>query len=419
MHEDIRIDDLADPCLPEGFREQVEALRPMADALVFEPDVVTDQAIQATGLDDFGPDGWQIGLEVALRGMREDHELSVTGKLSAYSACVDFLKNRLLVEDRIKRNPEILDVELLPPVVIPGLPRSGTTHLHNLLGAAPDFRALPWWEALEPVLADSEKPAAGEEDPRRARAAAGIEARNAVLPHFDAMHEMTVDHVHEEIHLLGMNFGTMFFESIGIGALPTYREHYDSIDHTPHYQYLRRILKLLTWLRGGDRWVLKSPQHLDQLGPLMEVFPGAFFVFTHRDPVSTVASFATMISYSSRMSAANPEPVYLGHYWASRIEDMLRNAVRDRELVPADRSLDVLFHEYMGAELETIERIYEKAGLEFGETSRAAIRRYQVEHPRSRFGRVLYDLADFGLEADELRERFRFYTDRFPVRLEH
>ena len=418
MPADIRLDDLANPRFPDGFHDQISALAPMANALVFEPTAMIDAARQKTGLDDFGPAGWQQGLGVVLQGLREGPEQSPLGKLTSHGAVLSFLENRLRLEGLIKRHPEILAVELEPPIVIAGLPRSGTTHLLNLFGADPRLRHLPWWEALEPVLDDSEKPAAGEVDPRWTRAKAGIDARNQVLPHFDAMHEMTVDHVHEEIHLLGMDFGTMFFENIGVGGSPIYRDYYRSEDQTPHYQYLRRILQALSWLRGPRRWILKSPQHLEQFGPLTTVFPGATFVVTHRDPVSTVASFSTMAAYTTRMSAAKPDPVFLGHYWADRIEKMLRTCTRDRNLLPADRSLDVLFHEYMGSELDTVKKIYALAGMSFDADTKRRIDDYNTTHARGRFGRVVYDLADFALDGRELRERFRFYTDRFPVRLE-
>lgn len=418
MPDAFRIEDLTNPIMPPGWAEQQEAVRPLALALRFESEAVIEQAIAETGLDDFGPDGWQVGLATALDALSGD-DLSSIGRLTAHSMCVDFLKNRLKLEDLLVRHPEILDVELLPPVVIAGLPRSGTTHLHNLLGAAPDFRELPWWEALEPVLGRDETPGEGASDPRWGRAQAGIDARNMMLPHFDAMHEMTVDHVHEEIHLFGLDFGTMFFENLGSGGVPKWRDYYTQTDQTPHYQYLTRVQKALTWLRGGDRWVMKSPQHLEQFKPLRAVYPDATIVVTHRDPVSTIASFSTMVSYSSRTSAAKLDAVEIGHYWADRIEQMLRVCTRERDVLDDDHSIDVLFHEYMGDELATVESIYEKAGIEFGPSSRDAIDRYQKDHPRGRFGRVLYDLADFGLDPDELRERFRFYTDRFPVRLEH
>jgi len=419
MPAEIRLNDLAKPEFPAAFVEQMKQMEPLAAQIQLVPDALIEQAMQDTGLSDFGEDGWQDRLAVVLQGLREDVPLSPMGKLSSFGQLLQFLKNRLLLEDLVKRHPESLEVEMQPPIVIAGLPRSGTTHLHSLIGADPRIRSLPWWEALEPVLSEAEKPSRGEEDPRFARAAEGIAMRDAVLPHFNAMHEMTVDHIHEEIHLLAIDFGTMFFENMGVGMLPTYRDYYLQEDQTPHYRYTARMLRVLQWLRGGDRWVLKSPQHLEQFDAILATYPDATLAVTHRDPVSTVASFSTMIAYSTRMSAAQPDPVGLGHYWADRIETMLRLCVERRSSVPADQSTDVLFHEYMGAELETAERIYRLAGLEFDASARQAFDAYQTEHPRGRFGRVVYDLADFDLNADELRERFRFYTDRFPVRLEH
>jgi hypothetical protein len=418
MPEDIRILDLANPQFPQTFVDQTHAATPMADALVLERDAVVTQASNETGLTDFGEDGWQERLDVVLQGLREDAELSPIGKLSGYAQLVSFAKNRLLLEDLWKRHPEIDDVKQDPPIIIAGLPRSGTTHLHSLIGADPKIRALPWWEALEPVLADSEKPAAGQPDPRLERAAAGIAFRDLAMPHFNAMHEMTVDHTHEEIHLLAIDFSTMFLENMGIGLGPTFRDYYMQRDQAPHYRYMNKILRTLQWLRGGTRWVLKSPQHLEQFKAIVDAFPDATVAINHRDPVSTVASFSTMISYSTRLSAAKPDPVRLGHYWAERLELMLRRCVEDRDLLPKERTIDVLFHEYMGNELETVDAIYNMAGLDFDDESKASMAKYQAEHPRGRFGRVQYDLADFELDGAELRERFRFYTDRFPVRLE-
>ena len=102
------------------------------------------------------------------------------------------------------------------------------------------------------------------------------------MPYFKRMHEMTVDHVHEEIQLLAIDVSTMLFETLSL--LPSWRDSYRATDQTPCYEYLRTILKVLQWLRGGSRWVLKSPQHLEQFGPLRATFPDATFVVTHRDP---------------------------------------------------------------------------------------------------------------------------------------
>jgi hypothetical protein len=124
---DIRIDDLAHPRMPEGFGDYVKSLAPVAEALVFEPAAILDAACRKTGLDDFGPTGWERGLEAALRGLREGPALSPLGRITAHGALQQFLENRLRLEALIKRHPEILALELEPPIVIAGLPRSGTT----------------------------------------------------------------------------------------------------------------------------------------------------------------------------------------------------------------------------------------------------------------------------------------------------
>ena len=120
------------------------------------------------------------------------------------------------------------------------------------------------------------------------------------------MHEMTTWHVHEEIQLLAIDFSTMLFETVA--PMPSWRDYYQSHDQTSSYRYLRKILQVLQFLRGGERWVLKSPQHLEQFGPLSTVFPDATYVVTHRDPVAVTVSLCTMIAYSARLSADDLDP---------------------------------------------------------------------------------------------------------------
>ena len=166
-----------------------------------------------------------------------------------------------MLTDLLRRHPEIHDIELEPPIIVAGLPRTGTTHLHNLMAADPAFRTLPYWESIEPYPLPPS--AALDPDPRRARTDAAVEFMNRAMPHFERMHEMTTDHVHEEIQLLAVDFSTMLFETIA--HVPAWVDYYRAHDQTPHYRYLRTVLQALQHERGGGRWVLKSPQHLEQL----------------------------------------------------------------------------------------------------------------------------------------------------------
>jgi hypothetical protein len=316
----------------------------------------------------------------------------------------------------VRRHPEILALELTAPLVICGLPRTGSTHLHNLISADPGLRSLPYWESLEPVLPEAERPGPGDPDPRRARCQVGLDFLHAAMPWFDRMHEMTVDHVHEEIQLLLVDVSTMLMETSTM--VPSWAAYYREHDQTSSYRYLRKVLQCLQFLRGGHRWVLKSPQHLEQFPVLAEVFPDATFVVTHRDPVAVTASMTTMVTYGARMSVAHPDPRIYGAYWADRLERMLTACVRDREALPAGRSVDVQFGDFMADEAGTVARIYDLAGQRLTDDARVAMTRFVREHPRGRHGAVAYDITQFGLDARERRAALRFYSDRFGVSTE-
>ena len=184
----------------------------------------------------------------------------------------------------------------------------------------------------------------------------------------------------------------------------------------------KEALQLLQWQRrqGGKRWVLKCPQHLEQLPVLLKVFPDATVVFTHRDPVAVIQSTITMQAYTQRMQRPRVEITWLRDYWVARIEGLLRACVRDRELARATRSVDCPFHVFMRDPWKILEEVYAKAALPLTGVARSSLEHYLASHPRGKTGQVLYDLRrDFALEPQQLRERFRFYFDRFDVSPEH
>ncbi len=376
-------------------------------------DVLAAQASTETGLDDFGDDWFREPISVVLRALTTETRLSPFGRVTTSVQFLQLLKNRLLIQDVLRRHPEIRDVPIERPVVIAGLPRTGTTHLHNLISSDPSLRSLPYWESLEPVLSEAERPGPGEPDPRLARTEAGLQFLDQALPFFKRMHEMTTWHVHEEIQLLAIAGSTMLFETSAV--LSSWRDWYKANDQTPAYRYLRTVLQVLQWQRGGTCWVLKSPQHLEQFGPLVTVFPDATFVVTHRDPVSITASLATMIAYTARPNHEHVEPAVIGRYWADRLVDLLECCTRDRHLLPASQSIDIGFTEFMADDVAVVARIYDLAGQPMTPSVNSAMHALMAEHPRGKYGRVAYDLADFGLDRDERRAALAFYTDSFAV----
>jgi hypothetical protein len=409
----VVLDDLAHPRFSPEIEQLRVSLADVAPDCRLEPEAVCSAAAEQTGLDHFGDGAFRPRLDVLCRALRTEAGLSPSGVVSWYTQLVQFVKNRLLIEDLLARHPEIHDIHIERPIIICGLPRTGTTHLHNLIGADPGLRSLPYWESLEPVLADDEQPDPGMPDPRVGRAAFAVDMVDSALPYFKRMHEMTVDHVHEEIQLLAIDFSTMLFETQAL--MPTWREYFRAEDQTPSYRYLRTVLKVLQWLRGGRRWVLKSPQHLEQFGPLMAIFPDATYVVTHRDPTSVTVSMATMIAYTSRMAVERVDSVAIGRYWSERCEDLFRSCVTDRHLLPADHSIDVLFHDFMDHDLDTVASIYALADQPLPESSLAAMKAFSATHPRGRHGTITYQADILGIDRTERGQALDFYVDRFGV----
>jgi hypothetical protein len=405
----VILDDLAQPRFSAEAQQILDMMATLAPDCPLDADALHARASADTGLDDFGPDDYRERLDVYLGALRDIDGLHPAGVVNFYGQLLQLLKNRLLFTDLVNRHPEIDDIELEPPIVIAGLPRTGTTHLHNLLAAPRTFRTMPYWESVEPFPLPSE--VGVEPDPRRARMDVAVAVINTVMPHFALMHEMTTDHVHEEIQLLANDFSTMFFETLA--DVPRWRDHYSAHDQTPHYRHLARQLKAMQFLRGGRRWLLKSPQHLEQVPVLDRVFPGSIVVFTHRDPVPVALSMIAMITYSARMHRS-PVPVeQIAAYWVDRLDRMLTALVRDRDTIGPERSIDVRFDDFMADELGVAERVYALAGEPFTGPARAAIADYLAGHRRGRLGSVETSPEMFGLTEDGLRERFAPYVERF------
>lgn len=416
MPAPIRIDDLASPVLtPEqqGVLAYTDSLE-----IDLSADGLHEAAADLAGTSDFGDPEYRRRLGLYLGAIEADSGLSSLGRLVQRNRVTRLLASRALLNDLLARHPEIREIEIEKPLIVVGLPRSGTTHLVNLIAADSRRRALPYWESQEPFPRPGEGPGVDGLDPRFARIAAEHASEQSIAPLTKAMHDRFPAAIEEEVELLDLDFSSYTLE--WHARVPGWRDAYYGFDQDAHYAYLRTVLQALTFLRGPRTWVLKSPQHLEQLGPLMRTFPDATVAFTHRDPVAVLQSAITMLAYGDRIRRTDVDAPGLADYWADRIERLLRACVRDRELVPDDQSLDVTFTEFMKDDLAVVERFYARAGVELTGRTRRELQTYLAANPRGKHGRVVYDLAgDFGLDPAALRTRYAFYTDRFTITEEH
>ncbi|MEZ0352894.1 sulfotransferase [Mycobacterium sp. pR1184] len=413
---DIDFDDLTSPQLTDVQRQILEFTE--AKRIEFDVDRMFGEAVEQAGVDDLDDtDGFGDRLTAHVAAIEADDGLRQLTRSTLRQRVVRLLRNRLSLTELIKRYPEIESIAIDKPFIVVGMPRSGTTHLVNLIAADPRRRALPYWESQEPIPARGEGPDIFGVDPRYARAKAEHDALMVSAPVVAAMHDRYPEAIEEEVELLDLDLAGYVLE--WHARVPDWRDYYLALDQTRHYAYLRKVLQALTFLRGPQTWILKSPQHCEQLGPLLATFPDATVAFTHRDPVAVVQSAITMMAYSDRLRRTSIDPGWLLEYWTDRVHRLLSACVRDRDLVPSDRSIDVNFHQLNGSELPILDELYRRGGVELTPKVRKRFQEYLDGNPRGKHGRIRYDLQrHFGVSADELRGRFDFYFDRFDVRPE-
>jgi hypothetical protein len=411
--EKIRIDDLANPVLSEIQKQALAHAN--ANPVVLSAEAVMAEAQAQTGLDDFGKRDFLPRLEMWMASANADTGLSPVGRAGAFALAVRYAANRLQLEDLIRRHPEIEQVELDPPLVIAGLPRSGTTYMLQLMAADPRLRSLPHWEGVRPVAGPY---IVGGKDTRFDLCAAEWAQTDAVLPYTKLVHEFAPEHITEDIELTGMDFGGYYFE--WIARVPQWRDYQLSHDPTPWLRYLRRAIQAVVWQNGPNRWVGKCPQHMEQLVAVDRAMPGAFIVINHRDPVASIQSAITGMGYSARLTRTSIELADIAEYWIDRYERLLRGCVRDRDQLDPARSYDLYFHKLMANPFAELEAIYTQAGVPFDDKTRAAFQGAIEANQRGKHGQLAYDLSgDFGIDPEALRERFAFYFERFPeVRVE-
>ncbi len=411
----FRVEQFRDPKIPEDKRRELEAAE--SEPLDMSVEGILEDAKNQTGLSDFGPMDFTERLGALAGEVAGNPNLWRHAKARFRGQLLKAASNRLKNKTFLDAHPEIDEVVIDRPIIIVGLPRSGTTHLENLIASDRRLRHLPVYLGSEAVPNPGEQPGPDGKDPRWVRADQHWKrmSDNAIMA---AMHEHSPDHACGENELQMPDFTTYQWE--WMAEVPGWRDYYLGHDQTQNYAYGKRILKAIAYQFPSDRrWILKGNQHSEQLPALMANYPDAYIVQIHRDPLAIIQSVLTMRGLSILGDQKHPDVAAHVEYWVDRIERMLRAYARDIDVVPKGQLLDMPFAEVMADDVGSAQKVLAFAGLPATARSVADMQAYMDEHPRGRGGRVVYDLAgDFNLDSAALRERFRFYTDPFPVKLE-
>jgi hypothetical protein len=368
-------------------------------------------AMKQTGLSDFGNPYYREGFMRLLESAEEDARLHPLGRFMTNDFFTNYLAQRLLLMESLKKEPQIYQQKLVFPLIIVGLARSGTTFLHKMLALDPNHRALPMWQLMYPF---PEKPADNNRrDRRQAQMERTMRFRQPLLPGIDAIHYMRADTPEECILVLGLTFNSNIFGTLSplYGYVEWYLENTGSLQKYEEYSWL---LKHFQSQEPEQRLVLKAPAHTGNLEPLTQTIPNAMIIQTHRDPVVSYVSACSLVkTYHLAMSNEVDVP-RMAEQCLRLYELWLKRSIEFREAHPGV-IYDVFYDGLVSNPIGTVRGIYSNFQLPWSNVYEAELRAFVTSNPKDKHGKHHYKAADFGLTDGEINERLRFYSDYFDL----
>jgi hypothetical protein len=378
-------------------------------------DELVDVACQRAGLDDLGGHAWREGLEILVDVAEHAAEVTDGGRTYLYGQFIDAMWNRLRVVDYLARRPEINEERVERPLVILGLPRTGTTVASYLLDQDPKLRSLLNWEA-----ADSVPPATTatlRADPRcLARKATLDELAEALLSaRFPMPHWEDADGPTECTFVQNQDFKAFLWEAF----MPTsaYSEWLLSTDMTRAYEYEHAVLRLLQSNAPGT-WALKMPSHAVHIDALLRVFPDVRIIWAHRDPFRVTASFLSMNRLSRGQVVAEPDVAMFAPIVLQQLQAHVDRPLRARRRLGDDRFFDLHYAELLRDPIGQMRKLYEWAGDDLTDEVEEAMSDWLARNPQDRFGVWPYSLDEFDLTVADVEPFFDAYLGAFDVELE-
>jgi hypothetical protein len=379
--------------------------------VTFSADELEDGARAAAGLHDFGSPYYREGLERTVDALNNEAELSEIGNVIQHATISNALIQRLKVEDTYAQHPEIDDEVVGGPVFVIGLPRTGTTALSQLVAADPQFRSLRMWESQAPT--PPPETATQDSDPRIAQAEEGLRMLDEMFPLMKTMHNSEATAATECQDLMGMSFRTFHFD--GAVRVPSYLDWLMHCDMRETYTFHRRVLKLLQWHCPPTLWHLKTPVHMFALDALIEAYPNAKFLWSHRDPAKVLGSVCSLIRYVRSWSSDRDDPEELGAEQLDSWAEAVRRAMDFRQRLGDSRFADVAFADLQHDPVGTLRAGYASLGLTFSQDSERAVEQWADEHKPGSRGAHDYELSDYGLTPEGVRERFADYLRTYDA----
>ncbi len=373
-------------------------------------------AVRQTGLEEFGDPPCEEALRVLTDSCDSEASLNLFGRIAARQHILDLLRTRLKLQSLWRRTPEIQEQTIDGPVFITGMPRSGTTLLHDLFAQDPGNRVPRTWEVMFPM-----PPPRREEfdsDPRIRKADRRLRWLRWTRPEIVKAHPIGASLPQECIAIT--SYSLRSDEFLEMFHIPSYEKWLRSQDMRSVYSFHRRFLNHLQWRCPGIRWVLKAPDHVHALEALVEEYPDARIVFMHRDPLKVVGSVASLTTILRGAFSRSADPCGLGAEETRILADKAVRMMefRDSHKHLADRFIDVRYLDLVRDPAGKVRNIYESFGLVFSAEAEVRIQSFVTSVRNKRRPQHIYRLADFGLDPQRDDAHFKLYRERFAIERE-
>jgi len=376
-----------------------------------DPDALLATAKRRTGLGDVGDPSFREGLDRLAEELDEPGRLTTIGRIAARQRLVRALSDRLQLIAHRAEHPDVAEQPIDRPIFVLGLPRTGTTVLYGLLASNPAMRTPVSWEVGRPFP----PPTAAQRtsDPRIRQVDREFDQFRRMAPDLDRIHPLGAMLPQECLAIHALAFRS--YEFVTTFPVPRYWDWLQGQDLRPAYELERQFLQHLQSGYAGDHWILKTPSHLMWLDTLLAVFPDARLVHTHRDPTTVLASVSSLMFHFRSAFSDRVDPHEIGAEQLEAWSWALERTMQVRDTLPADRVIDVHFRDTVERPVETVTAVHEHLGIEVTDAIARGVHDYLAENPRDKHGHHHYDLADFGLDHDQVSERFAAYRDRFGL----
>jgi hypothetical protein len=370
----------------------------------FAPGWLLDAARAGIGENDFGPDIFVEPLERLCASVNEDADLNAYGRMLLAGVLRTQLENRLLMQ-RLRAAGE-LSPRPNPPIIVTGLPRTGTTFLHRLLASDPNHASLPYWQLMRPF------PRGSEDTPeaRMLEAAALLDVRRTITPELDGAHLIRAESPEECMFMTASSMQSRLYWNLA--PVYSFMEWYNHVDRTGKYVEYVEALSYLQKQYPGQRLVLKAPDHVDGLSELLDVFPEAIIVQTHREMIEQIGSYMSLgritrsLAVRTLDTAREAEAVL--QLTDSSIERNLAARLKHPGMI-----LDITYNALIADPLKCVETIYSRAKIPLSEEQRTNLKVYSQSNAKGKHGVHDYNLSSFGLNTDKLKMRYADYDAEF------